>query len=78
MEFDRYWHMAGIFRAAAKPSLVWGVPDLAGRYGTLPLETLNRHCVGTCCTVQGAAIPARRCVAIWQVLETLPSDPGFP
>lgn len=28
MEFDRYWHMAGIFRAAAKPSLVWGTADL--------------------------------------------------
>jgi len=40
MEFDRYWHMAGIFRAAAKPSLVWGTADLQIIGGKIPDKTL--------------------------------------
>jgi len=36
----RFWHMAGIFRAAAKPSLVWGTADLQIIGGKIPDKTL--------------------------------------
>ena len=37
------WHMAGIFGAAAKLSLVWGTADLRGRYDVAERINLYRQ-----------------------------------